>query len=436
MGISALRLLETGTPSLPDRSYSRQDRARNWRDGTPVSPARVSSSPSLRSWWLSARSVAGRPLSIAQSRSTSASVRSDAPWESLSSRKSRNARTSLLRSVAMFLPPHGLIATVSCSGLNQSSPGRLLCTLTLYHKVIGDVKSSGADPGAFPVFREGEVGRMKRWACSVGLALARGGLTSILERRFCCAAVCCHGAEGARQPRFSRGRRSSRDGALVALPGNQARPALDTLSDGPSFVVVRVVTIIDRLRLAKMSQLGGVFVLVPCAPGDSARRCCRTDARKRKASSEHPPLRIALPPDRLVGRRVSSSSLWGRPPDAKIGPVCSCRAADPVRDVTTMRVCPWPTSREKRGGGDGPTSASLAGQSLPLGADALPSARPEPTVTATEETHAAVGPRPGESTPDELSHVKPSGLGLRWNGFVDSTVRVFGRSGAEWSSRG
>jgi hypothetical protein len=33
-------------------------------------------------------------------------------------------------------------------------------------------------------------------------------------------------------------------------------------------------------------------------------------------------------------------------------------------------------------------------------------------------------------------HVKPSGLGLRWNGLVDTTARVFGRSGAEWSNRG
>jgi hypothetical protein len=33
-------------------------------------------------------------------------------------------------------------------------------------------------------------------------------------------------------------------------------------------------------------------------------------------------------------------------------------------------------------------------------------------------------------------HVKPSGLGLRWNGFVDSTARVCGRPGAQWSNRG
>jgi len=43
--------------------------------------------------------------------------------------------------------------------------------------------------------------------------------------------------------------------------------------------------------------------------------------------------------------------------------------------------------------------------------------------------------RRGDQFVGGCRHVKPSGFGLRWNGFVDSTVRVLGRSGAEWSSR-
>ena len=63
------------------------------------------------------------------------------------------------------------------------------------------------------------------------------------------------------------------------------------------------------------------------------------------------------------------------------------------------------TGRQR--GGDGPSS-TRAEPSHSLGADAKSPAGPEPTVTTTEEVHAAVGPPPGEPTSGGLTRGDPS----------------------------